>query len=215
MRKTRFHRCWQALTVILLFAGCARQQTNPPGWYVTETYDQALYRTEGVTCVALTGHADGGEPDCQKIVEAWQRGRARVAAIWPAAANIKMSQATFFRPKLYRVPEKPYPLIADGIDPLTGEVTEYVRGLTYEASPGGPMIVYSYPEVIEHESTHTIVYLLVGYKPRDAAAVSDQTLGYTHQSWPYFFDITCHGTIDDPFGEPGSAVSCSLPYTGD
>lgn len=59
-----------------------------------------------------------------------------------------------------------------------------VRGITFTA--GGVLIDYSYEAVIEHETTHALGFLL------------------GLPGWEHF----CHGTPDDPFGEPGNISSC-------
>lgn len=51
---------------------------------------------------------------------------------------------------------------------------------------GPPLIAYSYEEVIEHETVHALGVL--------AGAA-------TYRNF-------CHGTPDDPFGEPGNISSC-------
>lgn len=194
--------CW-----VFLVVACSKSPAPAPP-VPAETFDRQLYRTELVTCEQITYHDYGETPDCRRIVEAWTRGRNRVTAIYPQAREIRMVSVTFYRPKLIQVPERPYPLIADALGTP--------RGVTYVQ--GGVMIVYAYEEVIEHEATHAVVFLLDGLKVREPARIAEDLGGYHETDFRfvpfYFYLITCHGTPDDPFGEPGNRASCVEPFRG-
>lgn len=205
--------------VLLILTGCAnRQPPSPPVPPVVivhpepvETFDERLWRTEGVLCVDITQVQSGSPADCKRLVEAWTRGRSRVAAIYPEAANVRMSAFWFYRPELVSHESKPYPLIYDYLNP-DGTPHEYWRGFFY--SDFTPQIVYSYEEVVEHEAVHAIAWAVAGQRVRTAADITADTGGvYVQAGLPFpWYLITCHGTPDDPFGEPGNRGSCMQPF---
>lgn len=193
------------LALLLLLAGCAHKvPVQPP-----ESFAAMLFRTEGVHCADITAHDEQSPvPDCRRIYDAWLLGRARVVKVYPQAAAVTMAQVWFYRPKLYWVTEKPYPLIS-----LSGDGMNLVRGVT---SPAGPVqISFSYPEVIQHEATHAIIRIVDGGKLRTPEAINapqdaDQS-GAT-----LLFQVSCHSTSDDVFGDgpPGNRASCAGVYAG-
>ena len=200
-----------AILLIFCLTSCRHDGILPN---VPETLDQRLQRTEGLTCEWLTGHdpTDDLVPDCLKIVAAWERGKARVVKIYPDATNIKMGAVQFYRPKLYWVQDKVYPLI----DLLggTNSIPYYSRGYT---SPSGPILITcSYEECYEHETVHALVRLLDGERRRkdaDIQADSGVAAGYP---LTYFYQILCHNTPDDSVGDgpPGKRDGCVLSYSG-
>lgn len=112
-----------------------------------ETFEQFLLRTELVRINDLTSHDPSNPtPDYKLIYEAFVRGRVRVAAYDPKAADIQMYQLSFFQPRLEMSPSgKPYPVIA-GAD---------VRGRSFFSR-----IEYSYEQVVEHETVHALLWIL-------------------------------------------------------
>jgi hypothetical protein len=175
---------------------------------IPETFEQRLQRLENVSCAQITYHDYGDAPDCQRIYEAWVRGRNRVSRIYPLASEMRMSGVSFYRPRLMQVPEREYPLLAD--------VPGNPRGVTYIS--GGLQIVYSYEEIVEHEAVHALVFLVDGLKVREAQMAEQDMGGYQpgdFQHLPfYFYLVACHGTPDDPFGESGNRGSCVDPFRG-
>lgn len=195
-----------ALILCATIADCVHHPT-------VETFDDMLERTEGVNCTILTTHMEGDAPDCHRIYEAWVRGRSRVARVNPEAARIRMDAVSFFRPTLYWVPEKPYPLIADYILPGETEPHDYYRGFMYPY--GGLQITYSYEEVIEHEAVHAILFLLFGHQRRTDEMIEAESGGYVPAADELYM-IGCHSTSDDLWGDgpPGNETACQLPYPG-
>ncbi len=179
-----------------------------------ETFEQMLLRTEGVTVSDISGDASENAnqtPVNPKLVHAaFVRGRNRVIKVYPAAADVKMSQIIFYRPKIYFNidPTKPYPLIneaPEGLPPV------WIRGVT---SPAGPVFVqYAYEQCIEHETTHAIVRILDPSRLRTPEAINNPA-DTDQKDSQYFFQITCHDTSDDLMGDgpPGNRTSCALPY---
>ena len=163
--------------------------------------DQAIY--EATTCAELTAHANGEEaPDCTRMIAAFERGRRRVMTVYAEAHTVKMGSMFFFKPKTFRFPEKDWPLIN------IGTVAEpfYVGAVT--SAEGPALIQYAYEEAIEHEATHAIVRLLDPTRLRTPEAMAADPANDGRGDVRYFFQITCHGTIDDPFGIPGKNTSC-------
>jgi len=204
--------------LLLILAGCnGNPAPAPPPPPVTipdpvpvETFEQRLIRTEGVSCAEITAAHSGEPPSCERIVAAWERGKARVAALYPAAANVRMSAFWFYRPELVYHESKPYPLIYDYLNP-DGTPHEYKRGDFSTAVV--PQMLFSYPEVVEHEAVHALTWLLDGQRIRTPEAIAADQGGVTVFGLPYYwYLITCHGTPDDPFGEPGNRGSCTQPY---
>lgn len=198
----------QALVGILLLASCAALKTKP-----VETYDQMLVRTEKLQqgCIDLTYHDDSllPDPDCRRIVDAWNRGRNDMARVYPEALNVKLGDIAIIRPRLQWFPNKPYPLLQDRPD--------HPRAYSY-TSPY-PLIMYAVEESIEHEAHHMIGAIVTHGALRTPEAMVDRG-GYTVEDivgaggvLPLWF-IFCHGTVDDPFGQPGIVNGCSLPYDG-
>ncbi len=166
-------------------------------------------------CALILSHTEGSAPDCQKLLAAVQRAQARLAAsAYRDAAKVSVNQVLLYRPQRYwQVNGAPYPLMILSKNVFTGDVT-YVRGNTYVPS-SFPEIAYSYEYVVEHEFIHAAIYLTYPNLRRTPEAIADQTPGYTHDgSSAYLYLVTCHRTIDDPFGEPGNTASCVLPYDG-
>ena len=198
-----------SIAIILLFLASCGSGANVPIPPVNPL--DASLAAEGVTCADLTSHEDGDTPDCSKIVSAALKGRQDALKVYPNAGSIKLSQVTFFRPHTYWT-DRPYPLI--NID-VPSNPPHYVRAITYATAPTKPFISYGSEETLEHEMIHAIVFLLDGSRERTQAAITDQTPGYNQQpDAKLFYEITCHGTIDDPFGDPGDWDGCIGPYTG-
>lgn len=206
---------------LLLLASCGRNVTAPPvpAPPVTvpdpapvETFEERLWRVEGVSCGDITVAHSGIPPNCEAMVAAWERGRVRVISEIPEAANAKMSVFWLYRPELVYHPSKPYPLIYDFLNP-DGTPHEYKRG-NFSADIV-PQITYSYEAVVEHEVVHALTWLYAGQRVRtDEAIAADQGGVYVPPGQPYYwYMITCHGTPDDPFGEPGNRLSCAEPWT--
>jgi len=157
-------------------------------------------------CVAITAHAEGATPDCQAIVAAFERGRARVVKLYPAASQVKLEDIFFYRPHLVYVDDKPYPLF-DSLNGL-GPGEQLVRGLT---SADGPVLIqYAYEDIVEHEAVHALMRLVAGAVLRSPEAIEAST---PDQQAEYLWMESCHGTSDDQYGEPGNIASCILPYT--
>jgi hypothetical protein len=195
-----------AAVIALTLAACHHPVPVPTP--SPEAFEQMLFRTERVTCADITYHDYGDTPDCKLVYEAWVRGRNRVAAIYPVAAEYKMVGIGFYRPRLLWVDDRPYPLIADA--------PGNPRGLTYVQ--GGVQITYSYEHVIEHEAVHALVFLVDGIKVRPPDAVTQDMGGYRPEDFLnlpfYLYLIGCHNTPDDIFGDgpPGHRTGCVLPY---
>jgi hypothetical protein len=201
---SRYRQHLRIVALPLLLLSC-RDPSPPPS--PPESFPQMLQRTEHVSCADITYHdyTYDAAPDCQLIYEAWVRGRALVARVYPLATEYKMVGINFYRPKLIIVPEKPYPLL---------DLPGNPRGLTYVM--GGVQITYSYEAVIEHETVHALLFLIDGLRVREPSAVAADMGGYSPSDFLYipfyFYLIGCHGTPDDPFGQPGNRASCLQPY---
>lgn len=189
---------------LLLLSACHSSTPVPPP--PIDTFAQLLAREEGVTCDQITAHAAGEPPNCRKVYDAWVRARHRVAAVYPDARTVQMSRVFFFRPALHWIDPKPYPLInlmPDGVPPV------YVRGVTSTDYP--ILLQYAYPQVVEHEAVHALLLILLGHQARREQDIEAST---PDQRDPFLFQVGCHGTPDDPFGEPGNIAGCSEPYDG-
>jgi hypothetical protein len=160
-------------------------------------------------CEAITAHVEqqnSPAPNCQRLIAAFERGRARVARVWPEALGIKVSDFYFYRPEIFFLPEKPYPLFRSGLP--EGSPNEFIRGLTSPQIP--TLIQYSYEEIVEHEATHAIMFHIHPELMRDPQVVAREP-GTADPATPMLavWQIMCHGTSDDPMmGTDG----CSQPY---
>jgi hypothetical protein len=186
------------IVLLLIFLAACRGRYIPPP---VESYDQVLRRTEGVTCADITGHADGPEPSCARIVDAFGRGRNRVAAVYDQARDIHMDAIVFLRPALLWPEDKPYPVIANW--------TGTPRGVFVVEPP--QLILYAYENCVEHEVVHFLMYRLFPDRMRTAEAIAADP-GSAFDVLDKLYMVQCHGTSDDLFGEPGNRGSCALPY---
>jgi hypothetical protein len=193
---------------LLILTGCTGTQVPvvPPPAPV-ETFCQMLYRTENVTCDELRSHQEGDDlPDVQRIYDALVRGRNRAAGIYPNVADIKFARVSLYRPQRYYdvFPTRPWPLIIGWHD-YTTDMDVYIRGIFY---PETMSINYSYEEVLEHEIIHALVYLatdtLIERLPEFITPASPEQ---------YLFQVTCHGTVDDPFTRDGDTSACIAPLS--
>ncbi len=211
------------LISLLLLAGCGGGSSSPSPVSTqpvnTETFDDMLYRTEGATCSIVTSHnAASPAPDCKLNYDSFVAGRNRVARKYPQALNVKMSQVTFYEPKLYWA-ESDNCSLYPCFDRLGGLSPNpiYDRGST-DAPLGTPYITYAYSEVIEHEATHAIMLILFPNLLRDPADIAVDPGESTYDGPPldHIFQITCHNTPDDFAGDgpAGNRAGCSKPYSG-
>lgn len=140
------------LAVLLLLTSCAKSVKTEPPSPVSDlgAAGLQLMEHEATTCERITAHDSPDEPECQRVYAAWLRGKQRVEAVYPEAANIKMGMVDFLKPQTESSPSgKPYPVIR-GFD---------VRGFM-SVLGGPPLIAYSYEEVIEHETVHALGFLV-------------------------------------------------------
>lgn len=184
--------------LILVVAACRhRTPVQPPP---AETFEEMLFRTEYTHCEVIIAHAEGEAPNCRLLYEAFTRGRKRVTALYPQAAEIKMSAVTIYRPKRLWVEDVEYPLIE--------EVPSQPRGVFY---PDPPFIQYSYEAVVEHEAVHFLLWILQPDRTREPAMILADP-GDANNIMAWFWQIGCHGTPDDPFGQRGNRASCVASF---
>lgn len=194
---------WIVLLALLSF-GCARKVApQPPPPIVVESFCDFLVRTEYLTCSDLTSHQEGESPDPKKAYDALVRGRNAVAVLFPNVASIKFGRFTFFRSERFYDPNRPYPLIVGWRD-FNTSTDVLVRGIFH---PDLLFIITSYENVLQHEIAHALVYLAEETLIlREAKFITD---AYPQK---YLYEVMCHGSEDDPFGEPGNVSSCIAPF---
>lgn len=198
-------KCLLLFTVLLL-ASCASGKPNKPP-PPPETFEAMVLRTEYASCETLTNHDYAPAPDCRRLYDAWHRGLKRFKDKFPEKnSDWSMGAIQFYRPRLMQAAEKPYPLIAD--------TPGNPRGISYTS--GGVAILYAYEEVVEHEMLHVLTFLSDAFVERTPEMIAADMGGYSPSDFQYvpfyWFWITCHGTPDDPFGEPGNRASCLAPF---
>ena len=198
------------LILLFLLTSCGHNVVvNPPAPPPPpETYDQFLMRTESTTCAQLTWKlAEAPDPDCHKIVEALTRGRNRATRLYPEAANFRFGSIFLWQTPIVWNTREVFPRIASGFGVGAAAVT-------YPCIT----IYYAFEDTLEHEIIHTIVCSLDGGWMRTQEALDDPR-DADQKDFKYIWDITCHNTSDDPFGDGTSIsisgrASCIESYTG-
>lgn len=201
------------LLSLFVLASCAHRvvvaaPAVPVPSLVPETYDQFMFRTEGVDCPTVTVHDVGAPvPDCKKMHDAFDRGRTNlVNKGFPLAATLlKMSGVNFWQTQLVWNETEAFPRMKD-----LGAMAEY---LSFANS-----IFFAFEECIEHEVQHWGLLLMDGQEARTPEAIA--LLKDADQSqWGYIWQVPCHNTSDDRFGD-GTSLSisgragCVQPYSG-
>lgn len=190
-----------AILLILPLLACHKSVLITP----PETFEAMVLRTEGITCSDLTAHEDGAPQNtCQQVYDPLVRGRVRAVALYPAAKDIKLSAFSYWQTKQVWNDTEPFPRMNTGAMALTSNT----------------QIQYAFPETLEHEIVHGIVFLLDGQKMRTQEAIDNpKDADQKANGFIHFHDITCHNTSDDPFGDGTSVsssgrASCMRPYSG-
>ena len=202
-----------SLGLFLLLAGCHGSLVPAPVPVpLPETPCQMILRTEEVSCTTLQTGAEVGAPipDPIKMYQAFSRGRARAALLFPLAANIKMSAFNFTQTTTTWNPGEAFPRIASGIG--AGAEGETVLGIN---------MYCSFEECFEHETVHGMFFLFDNAEQRIQAAI-DNPADADQKAYGFIFiyQITCHATSDDPIVNEGPSISssgrshCILPYSG-
>ncbi len=195
------------VALIVMLVGCGNKSSSPIPQPSSETYDQFLVRTEGVNCAQITAHDIGAPiPDCKKMHDAFDRGRTNLInkGFPQAATMLKMSGVSFWQTQQVWNPNEVFPRMKD-----LGAMAEFL--------PLENTIFFAFEECIQHEVQHWGLLLLDGQEMRmpDAIALPKDA---DQANWDHIWQIACHDTSDDRFGD-GTSLSvsgragCVEPYS--
>lgn len=213
----RRHLVLPAFCFAFALTGCGSKHVDArPPQLAAETFCDMVYRTEGLTCeqLAAADTSDGTPaPDPREIYDQWNQARQDVARINAAALNVRMDVVWPYRPKLYWIDGKAYPLVSK-----TGLASDpqYVRATVNDTVPA--LVQYAWPELLRHEFIHIIARIVFGQERRTAEAIAEDPgqEWYDGPPFEYLWQVTCHNTPDDPFGEGPARKrdGCIGPYAG-
>lgn len=111
----------------LLILGCTKRL--PPN--VVTTFEQELWRTQGVTCDDLTQHEEGDPPSCEAIYHYYMMAVDKMTPILgPKVAKLRMDNATYIRK--VRIWGHTYP---SGYEPFTAPAIEMQYHLEFPEYP--------------------------------------------------------------------------------